>query len=168
MNERETSGVLGQPGPLVLVVDDEEDIRFVIKARLEAAGFRVVTAATGLEGLTQARRLRPGLVLLDLMLPGIDGFSVCAMLKRDRQFSKMPVIILSARSQDKDFETGISLGADAYLTKPFSGPELIGKVRELLSAREDGRPEDSLENEREASGVLGQKVPAADTPRARS
>ena len=124
--------------PLVLVVDDEEDIRFVVRARLEAAGFRVETASNGLEGLTRARRLHPDLILLDLMLPGMDGFNVCGMLKRDQQFSAIPIIILSARSQQKDFETGIALGADAYLTKPFSGPELIGKVRELLAGQEIG------------------------------
>lgn len=123
----------GPDRPLILLVDDEEDVRFIVRARLEAAGFRVETADTGTEGLARARRLRPDLVLLDLMLPGMDGFSVCAMLKRDRRFKDIPVIIVSARSRQKDFETGIALGADAYIAKPFSGPELVRQIRELLA-----------------------------------
>lgn len=126
---------------LILVVDDEEDIRFILRTRLEAAGFRVETAADGLEGLNRARQLRPDLILLDLMLPGIDGFSVCAMLKRDQQFNSIPIVILSARSQQKDFDTGIALGADAYLTKPFTGTDLLARVRQLLGIEEPAQNE---------------------------
>ena len=132
----------GRNRPLVLVVDDEEDIRLVVTARLEAAGYAVETAANGLEGLNLARRLRPDIILLDLMLPGLDGYSVCAMLKRDQQFGSIPIVMLSARSQARDVETGLKLGADAYLTKPFAGAELVAKVRELVGPQPGEPAED--------------------------
>ncbi len=119
----------------ILVVDDEEDIRIILRARLEAEGFEVQTAENGLEALTRARAWRPDLIVLDLMLPGIDGFSVCAMLKRDRQFSHIPILILSARSQLNDIQTGKTVGADDYLTKPFTTTGLLERINRLLSSR---------------------------------
>lgn len=109
----------------ILVVDDEPDIRLVLQARLEAAGYSVSTAATGLDALNSVRSAPPDLVLLDLMLPGMDGFSVCAMLKRDQRFNRIPILMLTARSQ---------VGADAYLTKPFQAAELLAEVRRLLES----------------------------------
>ena len=119
----------------LLVVDDEEDIRAVLQARLEAAGFEVNTASDGLEALSRVRESAPDLIVLDLMLPGMDGFSVCAMLKHDQQFARIPILILSARSQASDRDTGMKLGADAYLTKPFATAELIECIRNLLNGR---------------------------------
>ncbi|MEO0080458.1 MAG: response regulator [candidate division WOR-3 bacterium] len=116
----------------ILVVDDEPDIRLVVQARLETAGYEVETAVDGLEALNRIRSRPFDLVVLDLMLPKIDGFAVCAMLKRDQRFSNLPIIILSARSQPQDMKTGTALGADAYLTKPFQPAELLKKIDELL------------------------------------
>jgi DNA-binding response OmpR family regulator len=117
----------------ILVVDDEEDIRTVLCARLEAAGYETTVATNGLGALSRARDWRPDLIILDLMLPGIDGFSVCAMLKRDQRFTRTPIIILSARCLPQDKETGLSLGADRYLRKPFTATELLDEVKTLLA-----------------------------------
>ncbi|NPV13788.1 response regulator [candidate division WOR-3 bacterium] len=125
----------------VLVVDDEPDIRLILQARLEAAGYRVETASNGLEALNRIRTQPPDLVILDLMLPGMDGFAVCAMLKRDQRFNHIPIIILSARSQTQDKKTGSSLGADAYITKPFQPQELLGTIEQLIERRTTAVPE---------------------------
>lgn len=116
----------------LLVVDDEPDIQMVVKARLEAAGYSVETAADGLDALRQVRANPPDLVVLDVMLPGMDGFAVCAMLKRDQHFSRIPIIMLSARTRPQDRSTGANVGADAYLAKPFQPAELLGEIRRLL------------------------------------
>ncbi len=125
----------------VLVVDDEPDIRLILQARLEAAGYRVETAGNGLEALNRIRTQPPDLVILDLMLPGMDGFAVCAMLKRDQRFSHIPIVILSARSQVQDKKTGASLGADAYITKPFQPQELLSTIEQLIEQRTPAAPE---------------------------
>ncbi len=117
----------------ILVVDDEEDIRFVLEARLTAAGFRVETAANGMEALSRIRSSPPDLIVLDLMLPGIDGFGICGMVKRDQRFSRIPVVMLTARVQPNDRKTSARLGADAFVAKPFQAEELIGRIRELLN-----------------------------------
>uniref|UniRef100_A0A7C4CD69 Response regulator n=1 Tax=candidate division WOR-3 bacterium TaxID=2052148 RepID=A0A7C4CD69_UNCW3 len=127
--------------PRLLVVDDEPDIQLVVSARLEAAGYIVETAADGLEALNRVRANPPDLIVLDVMLPGMDGFAVCAMLKRDQRFSRIPVIMLSARTRPQDRSTGTGVGADAYLAKPFQPAELLGEIRRLL--QRDGVPADS-------------------------
>jgi|UniRef100_A0A7C6EAP3 two-component system alkaline phosphatase synthesis response regulator PhoP len=119
----------------ILVVDDEPDILLVLKQRLMQAGFSVLVAATGPEALEVARKEVPDLIILDLMLPGIDGYQICGILKHDRRYMKIPIIILTARSQKKDYELGISVGADAYLTKPFDSEVLLAKVYELLGEK---------------------------------
>ncbi|MEO0077474.1 MAG: response regulator [candidate division WOR-3 bacterium] len=116
----------------MLVVDDEPDISLVVKARLEAAGYVVETAADGLEALNRVRANPPDLIILDVMLPVMDGFAVCALLKRDQRFSHLPVIMLSARTRPQDRSTGQNVGADAYLAKPFQPAELLGEIRRLL------------------------------------
>ncbi|MGQ9677749.1 MAG: response regulator transcription factor [bacterium] len=119
----------------ILVVDDEPDIRLILQARLEASGYRVETAENGLEALNRIRTQPPDLVILDLMLPGMDGFAVCAMVKRDQRFGHIPIIILSARSQAQDKKTGATLGADAYLTKPFQPQELLATIDQLINSK---------------------------------
>ena len=117
----------------ILLVDDEENIVTVVEARLEGNGYDVITAYDGQEALAKARNEHPDLIILDVMLPKIDGFKVCRMLKSDEKFKHIPIILLSARTQDSDVEVGKQQGADAYITKPFQQEILLGKVRELLA-----------------------------------
>jgi CheY-like chemotaxis protein len=120
--------------PKILVVDDEADILIVVERRLRI-GYDVVTAMTGYDGLDKARSENPDAIVLDLMLPGIDGHQICAMLKRDLRFREVPIIILSARAQMTDVETSMQCGADAHLAKPFDHQVLIGQIETLLAAR---------------------------------
>jgi DNA-binding response OmpR family regulator len=115
--------------PLILVVDDEPKVARLARDYLEKNGFRVVTAADGQSALTVARREKPDLVILDLMLPVIDGREVCRILRRD---SDVPIIMLTALSEEIDQVTGLEIGADDYITKPFSLRTLVARVRALL------------------------------------
>ena len=116
----------------ILLVDDEEDLRKMLKFRLEAVGYDVKEAADGQEGLDKAKKEKPDLIILDLMLPKIDGYKVCRMLKFDEKYKKIPIILFSARAQEKDKMIGKEMGADAYITKPFEPEALVGKIKELL------------------------------------
>ena len=113
----------------VLVIDDEPKIADLCRDYLRAAGYGVLTAADGPQGLALARRERPDLVVLDLMLPGMDGLDVCRALRRD---GSVPIIMLTARVDETDRLVGLELGADDYLTKPFSPRELVARVRTVL------------------------------------
>lgn len=113
----------------ILVVDDDPDILKVVSLSLRQADYEVYTAADGEEALRMAQRVRPDLVILDVMLPKIDGFEVCAQL---RSVSSVPILLLSARGQEMDKVVGFNVGADDYLTKPFSMPELLLRVRAIL------------------------------------
>jgi DNA-binding response OmpR family regulator len=114
---------------LILVVDDEPKIVRLTRDYLEKDGFRVISAADGAEALTAARRDKPDLIILDLMLPDIDGWEVCRTLRRE---SGIPIIMLTARSEESDQIVGLELGADDYITKPFSPRTLIARVRAVL------------------------------------
>jgi DNA-binding response OmpR family regulator len=116
----------------ILLVDDEEDLRKMLAFRLEAVDYEVLQAGDGKEGLDKARADRPDLVILDLMLPKIDGFKVCRMLKFDEKYKHIPVIMFTARAQKSDEDLGREMGADAYITKPFDPQNLLGKIKELL------------------------------------
>ena len=116
----------------ILVVDDEPDITALVAYHLAKAGFRVSTASTGPEALKAAREERPDIVILDLMLPGVSGYDVLAELRRRDETREVGVILLTARREEVDRIRGLSLGADDYLTKPFSPPELSLRVRALL------------------------------------
>ena len=118
-----------QAAPLILLVDDAEDLRTVLTGVLEAAGFRVVTAANGREALRSVFAERPDLVVLDLGLPDLDGLEV---LTRIREMADLPVLVLTARSVDRDKLKGFQLGADNYVTKPFSNAELTARITALL------------------------------------
>jgi DNA-binding response OmpR family regulator len=113
----------------ILVVDDEASIAEAVRARLESEGFRVLVAFDGPQALETARTDRPDLVVLDLMLPGMDGLEVCRELQRDRW---VPVLMLTARTEEADKIAGFAVGADDYLTKPFSLRELAARVRAVL------------------------------------
>jgi DNA-binding response OmpR family regulator len=131
----------------ILVVDDEEAIAEAVRARLENEGYRVLVAFDGPQALDIAGRERPDLVVLDLMLPGMDGLEVCAELQRDRW---VPVLMLTARTEESDKIAGFAVGADDYLTKPFSLRELTVRVRAILRRLERvGAPpsEESLERD---------------------
>lgn len=116
----------------ILVVDDERDILTLMRGRLELSGYEVIEAADGSEGLEKARKEKPDLVILDIMLPKMDGFQVCRMLKFDSEYSSIPVMLFSARAGEHDKEAGEEAGADAYLVKPFDSSTMLAKVKELL------------------------------------
>lgn len=117
----------------ILVVDDEVGLAKVVEIRLKAAGYDVILAYDGQEGLEKAKAENPDLMILDLMLPKMDGFKVCGLLKSDARYKKIPIIIYTARVQDSDQQLGKEVGADAYITKPFEPQVLLGKVKELLA-----------------------------------
>lgn len=119
----------------ILVIDDEPELVKAIQIRLEIAGYETLVAHDGMEGLDKARKENPDLILLDLMLPKMDGYKVCALLKRDKNYSKIPVIMLTARTLEKQQKLGIELGADAYITKPFQYEVVLAKIKELLGER---------------------------------
>jgi DNA-binding response OmpR family regulator len=121
--------------PKILVVDDEPDALDLIQYNLKAAGFDVVTAADGEEALKKARAAQPSLVILDVMLPEVDGLEVCRTLRRDPETSAIPIIMLTAKAAEIDRVLGLELGADDYVTKPFSPRELVLRVKSLLRRR---------------------------------
>ena len=116
----------------VLVVDDEEDILELIQYNLEKDGYAVRTVKTGEECLSIVEKLGPDIVILDLMLPGLDGLEVCKRLKQAVPTRSIPVLMLTAKSEDSDIVSGLELGADDYITKPFSPKVLIARVRAVL------------------------------------
>lgn len=116
----------------VLIIDDEKDMVKVLEGRLNGIGYETIVATDGQEGLEKARLEIPALILLDLMLPKMDGYKVCRMLKFDKKFKKIPIIIITARSQTADKKLGQEVGADAYITKPFKPNQLIEKIQEFI------------------------------------
>lgn len=119
-------------GERILVIEDERDIAELITYNLKREGFRTVAAGSGEKGLDLAGTESPDLVLLDIMLPGISGLDVCRALKRDPRTVNIPVILLTARNEDIDVVTGLEVGADDYVTKPFSPKVLAARIRAVL------------------------------------
>jgi two-component system alkaline phosphatase synthesis response regulator PhoP len=122
-------------GKHILVVEDEEDIRELLRHNLAKEGYTVSSAATGEEGLRRARAETPDAVLLDLMLPGVDGLEVCRALKRDKKTEKIPIVMVTAKGEEADIVAGLELGADDYITKPFSPKVLVAHLRAVLRRR---------------------------------
>jgi len=118
--------------PKILVVDDEPEAVELVEFNLKQGGFDVAVAADGAEALKKARGLMPSLIVLDLMLPEVDGLEVCKMLRRDTATSKVPIIMLTAKAAEIDRILGLELGADDYITKPFSPRELVLRVKRIL------------------------------------
>jgi DNA-binding response OmpR family regulator len=118
--------------PKVLVVDDEPDAVELVAFNLKAAGMEVTTAAEGNEALKKARALLPNLIILDLMLPEVDGIEICKILRRDPKTSGIPIIMLTAKANETDRVVGLEIGADDYVTKPFSPRELVLRAKRLL------------------------------------
>ena len=116
----------------ILVVEDEPDIRNLIVLHLDREGFRCRTASNGADALHEAKRAVPALVVLDLMLPGIDGLEVCRRLRADERTAGVPIIMLTAKADEVDRVVGLELGADDYVAKPFSPKELVARVRAVL------------------------------------
>jgi DNA-binding response OmpR family regulator len=135
--------------PRILIVDDEPTLLATLRFNLEREGFEVITASDGGEALALAETVRPELILLDLMLPGMHGFEICRAL---RKHTSVPIVILTARSDEIDRIVGLEVGADDYITKPFSMAELIARVRALL--RRAGGPRTPEEAELILSGSL--------------
>ena len=129
--------------PKILVVDDEPDAVELIEFNLKASGYEVATAADGEEALQKARALLPSLIILDLMLPEVDGMEVCKILRRDQRTQNIPIIMLTAKAAEIDRVLGLELGADDYVTKPFSPRELVLRVKRLL--RTGAAPEEKTD-----------------------
>jgi two-component system alkaline phosphatase synthesis response regulator PhoP len=119
----------------ILAVEDEEDILELVRYNLEKEGYRVTGVISGEEGLRRARSQPPDLIVLDLMLPGMDGLTVCRELKHDAKTRDLPIIILTAKGEEADIVAGLELGADDYVTKPFSPRVLLARVRAVLRRR---------------------------------
>lgn len=116
----------------ILVVDDEGELVKAIEIRLKQADYDVIVAYDGQEGLEKARKEKPDLIMLDLMLPKMDGYKVCRMLKFDEKYKNIPIIMLTARAQESDAKMGMDVGANAYITKPFQHEGVLAKIKELL------------------------------------
>lgn len=116
----------------ILLIEDEQDIVTTLVFRLEAQGYEVIIAMDGEDGLDKAQKEKPDLILLDLMLPKMNGYKVCGHLKGDSRFSNIPIIIFTARAGEADKKKSEEVGADAYITKPFEPPVLLAKIKELM------------------------------------
>ncbi len=152
--DRTAASKTGHPGgglrqPSVLVIEDEETLREALKYNLSNQGYEVFVTPEGNEGLALARELKPDLVILDVMLPGLDGFQICRVL---RQESSVPILMLTAKAEEIDRVLGLELGADDYVVKPFSMRELLARVRGML--RRSKRPAEQPAREIIASGDL--------------
>lgn len=132
------------PKTYILIVEDDHDILQLLSYNLQTAGFDVATAQDGYEALESVKQHPPDLILLDLMIPGIDGFEVCKELKRNGTFKHIPVIMLTARGEEIDRIVGLELGADDYVVKPFSPRELILRIRAVLRRSFQEEPESLL------------------------
>lgn len=123
----------------ILLVDDEPYIVLLLETRLRAEGYEVVSAIDGLTALEMAKKEKPDLMILDLMLPKMDGYKVCGLLKKDARYARIPILMFTARAQEEDQRLGTEVGADAYLTKPFEPQALLAKVHELIGSEIERR-----------------------------
>jgi two-component system alkaline phosphatase synthesis response regulator PhoP len=127
----------------ILVVDDEEDILELITYNLMKEGYQVLTAASGETAISKAHREKPDLILLDLMLPGVDGLDVYRELKKKQETSQIPIIMVTAKTEDADIITGLELGSDDYVTKPFSPKVLLARIKSVLRRKKYEEVEDT-------------------------
>jgi DNA-binding response OmpR family regulator len=123
---------MSETKPRILIVDDEPDLVSVLRFGLELEGFEVSEASDGEEGLRLARAEKPDLIVLDLMLPKLDGYKVCRTLKFDERYRSLPILILSARSGEADRKLALDMGADAFIAKPYQMPDLVSRIRARL------------------------------------
>ena len=148
-------------GKRVLVVDDDTKTVELVKLYLNRDGYRVLTAYTGTEALRLARKSHPDLIVLDLMLPGMDGLEVCRTLRGE---SDVPIIMLTAKTTERDKLTGLDMGADDYVTKPFSPQELAARVRALLRRLPGERGPDEIKRGQLTVNFLKHEASLADRP----
>ncbi|MCM2272467.1 MAG: response regulator transcription factor [candidate division Zixibacteria bacterium] len=116
----------------VLIIEDEEDIRELVNYNLSKEGYQTTAVESGEEGFKTAKSKQPNLIVLDLMLPGMDGLEICKLLKADPKTQHIPIVMLTAKGEESDVVTGLELGADDYLTKPFSPKVLVARIRTIL------------------------------------
>jgi phosphate regulon transcriptional regulator PhoB len=128
----QAKSLITEPKRKILIVEDEKDIRDLVRYNLETESFSVVEASDGELGLTLAVRERPALIILDLMLPGLPGLEVCRLLRAREETLRVPILILTARASEVDKVLGLEMGADDYVTKPFSPRELVARVKAVL------------------------------------
>jgi len=124
----------------ILIIEDDRDIVEMVEYNLQEEGYETIAALDGQKGIEKALREKPDIIILDIMLPVMDGFEVCRTLKHDSRTAEIPVIILSAKSQETDKVVGLELGADDYMTKPFSPRELVARIRAILRRGRAERP----------------------------
>ncbi len=120
----------------ILVIEDDRDMAYQLKLRLEAKGFAVETVQSGNEGLSRARELKPDAIIMDVMLPDLDGYRICRLLKFDTEYEHIPIIIITARTLEEDKDMALEVGADAYLTKPVDWKSLFGTLKNFLASQE--------------------------------
>ena len=135
---------------LIVIVEDEADIREILEYNLERESYNVLTAPDGKQGLALIRKKIPTLVLLDLMLPKLDGLEVCRQLKDNAETASIPIIMVTARGEENDIVMGLDLGADDYIVKPFSPKELLARVKAVIRRRVlqgDGLPRQRIEHD---------------------
>lgn len=141
----------------ICIVEDEEDIRDILCIQLQREGYETVTAASGEEGVKLIRERKPQLVLLDLMLPGMDGLDVCRTLRQDKELKETPIIMITARGEEADIITGLEMGADDYITKPFSPRVVISRMKSVLRR--------GKKSQSDASGLIEYGPIVIDLPR---
>lgn len=150
--------------PCILVVDDEPETLELVEIHLRQAGFDVIGAEDGTTALQKARARLPHLIVLDLMLPEVDGLEVCKLLRRDPTTASIPILMLTARATEVDRVLGLELGADDYVTKPFSPRELVLRVRKLLERKAAAEPSEVLQFGDLVIDVPAHRVTVANQP----
>lgn len=151
----------------ILIVEDDPDIVELLQYTLEREGYPVISAQNGEKGLAEARRRKPGLIVLDLMLPGLDGLGVCKALKGDDATKGIPIVMLTAKGEESDIVLGLEFGADDYVKKPFSPRELVARIRTVLRRGEPVTESKTrieigevvLDRERHEVTVSGEEIP---------
>lgn len=124
----------------ILVIEDDPATLRLIDYSLRHEGYQVLTASNGLEGIRKAHNEKPDLIILDVMLPGIDGFEICHRLRSEPDTTQLPILMLSAKAQEIDKDTGLKVGADAYLAKPAAPADIVSRVESLLSQKKRASP----------------------------
>ena len=142
-----------RPPTRILVAEDDPDIGSLLEHYLKKAGFLPTVVASGREVMPQIKRDTPDLVVLDLMLPGLDGLQLCRAIRADANTAAIPIIMLTAKAEESDRIVGLELGADDYITKPFSPNEVVARVRALLRRAHRAAPATLRESERNTGGL---------------